>query len=304
MQFLWSRKSIIQKSEADKTCTHLHKEKQLELELQSAVDKIYELRDIVRTLELENERKCTEDFKTPEVVKELKVALKESSITQQIMQEELDNLRNLNFNTQNEEHIKNLEEQLKSKTQELKSLRGASSYVSDIKAQLWGLVEQVEQNVMQLENSFCGNTSTTSSHHSNPVSEDVDSSDLITNQDEIITLENRLKAYQKAGSAAIQKVRKVEEENLILNEQVKVKENEVANLLQQFSAMKDECDKVNKNFNDYQKKGNLNNDRNLYQDLKEKYDDLDIERELLQAKSYPTANASFWTASIYTGIKA
>lgn len=99
----------------------------LESELNTAVDKIYELRDIIRGLEAKLEAGQSE------VIRDLKLGLEEALLSQQLVSQELELLRSSTSDQDLVDHIRGLEEQLRSQTAELSRQRVASSHIQDIR---------------------------------------------------------------------------------------------------------------------------------------------------------------------------
>ena len=101
----------------------------LESELSTAVDKIYELRDIIRGLETKLESKAMTELQQGEVIRSLKVGLEEAILSQQLVTQELEHLRSSTGDQEIQEHIRSLEEQLKTKSAELSKQRAASNNI-------------------------------------------------------------------------------------------------------------------------------------------------------------------------------
>ena len=87
----------------------------LESELGTAVDKIYELRDIIRGLEAKLETKTASEGQQNDVVRDLKLGLEEAILSQQLVTQELELLRSSTNDQELVDHIRTLEEQLRSK---------------------------------------------------------------------------------------------------------------------------------------------------------------------------------------------
>ena len=117
--------------DSERSQTPQQKVVELENELSSAVDKIYELRDIIRNLEQKLESRMQGEIHQGEVVKELRLALEEAVVGHQLVQQELELLRSSSSDAEFVEHIRGLEEQLGSKTQELKKHRAAANQLSE-----------------------------------------------------------------------------------------------------------------------------------------------------------------------------
>ena len=107
------------------------KRREAERELRAAVDKIYELRDIIRTLETQMEAKVAAQVQQQETVAELKVALEEAVVGHTMVHQELELLRSSSSDVEFVEHIRALEEQLGLKTAEVTKQRVAAAQVHD-----------------------------------------------------------------------------------------------------------------------------------------------------------------------------
>ena len=105
------------------------KRREAERELRAAVDKIYELRDIIRTLETQMEAKVAAQVQQQETVAELKVALEEAVVGHTMVHQELELLRSSSSDVEFVEHIRALEEQLGLKTAEVTKQRVAAAQV-------------------------------------------------------------------------------------------------------------------------------------------------------------------------------
>ena len=105
----------------------------LESELNTAVDKIYELRDIIRGLESKLEIRSQAEAGQAEVIRDLKLGLEEALLAQQLVTQELEVLRSSTSDQDLVDHIRGLEEQLRSQTAELTRQRVASSHIQDIR---------------------------------------------------------------------------------------------------------------------------------------------------------------------------
>ena len=105
----------------------------LEAELSTAVDKIYELRDIIRGLEAKQETMILTETQQTEMIRDLKLRLEEALLSQQLVSQELEVLRSSTSDQDLVEHIRSLEEQLRSQTSELTKQRVASSHIQDIR---------------------------------------------------------------------------------------------------------------------------------------------------------------------------
>ena len=117
------------------------------------MDKIYELRDIIRGLESKVETQTSVESQQNELVRDLRVSLEEAMLSQQLVSQELQLLRNSSSDKELVEHIGALEEQLKTKSAELCKQQAAREHMLDIRAQLRGLEERVEQSTRELEQS-------------------------------------------------------------------------------------------------------------------------------------------------------
>ena len=93
----------------------------LEAELAAAVDKIYELRDIIRGLETQlDTRSQLEAAEQSQLVTQLRRGLEEAVLSQQLVSQELEQLRmRAGADQELVAHIQLLEDQLSSKSAEL-----------------------------------------------------------------------------------------------------------------------------------------------------------------------------------------
>ena len=93
----------------------------LETELAAAVDKIYELRDIIRGLETQlDTRTQLEAAEQSQLVTQLRRGLEEAVLSQQLVSQELEQLRmRAGADQELVAHIQLLEDQLSSKSAEL-----------------------------------------------------------------------------------------------------------------------------------------------------------------------------------------
>ena len=105
----------------------------LEAELSTAVDKIYELRDIIRGLEAKQETMILTETQQTEVIRDLKLGLEDALLSQQLVSQELEVLRSSTSDQDLVDHIRSLEEQIRSQTSELTKQRVASSHIQDIR---------------------------------------------------------------------------------------------------------------------------------------------------------------------------
>jgi len=285
--------------ESERAQTPQQKVAELENELTSAVDKIYELREIIRSLEQKLESRAQGEMHQGEVVKELRLALEEAVVGHQLVQQELELLRSSSSDSEFVEHIRGLEEQLGSKTQELKKHRAAANHIQDIRAQLRGLEERVEQSTRELEHSVCdhlgsSSTSRSSSRQSSPVPareveggsyEDIGSSLSGLEVEEVARLEKKLKYLEKAETAAVEKVKKLEMDNIELNKKLTENEDKLKETEDKYSSLKSELESSKAKVKEY-----ISRDEKTKQDLKqnehaqEKLEDLENERELLQER--------------------
>ena len=102
-------------------------------ELTAAVEKIYQLREIIRTLETDLENKVEEENSRTEEVLELRSALTESLFSQQAEQQELENIKSSSTDQELIDLVEGLKEQLNSKTQELQKHRAVHQHLHDVK---------------------------------------------------------------------------------------------------------------------------------------------------------------------------
>lgn len=102
-------------------------------ELEAAVEKICQLREIIRSLETELEdRKAAEKAESAEV-EELRGVLAEALLGQQAVQEELELVRNNSTNQDVIDLVEGLKDQLNAKSQELTKHRAAAQHLHDVK---------------------------------------------------------------------------------------------------------------------------------------------------------------------------
>ena len=105
-------------------------------ELTAAVEKIYQLREIIRTLETDLENKVEEERRITDEVLELRSALTESLLSQEAVQQELENIRSSSTDQELIDLVEGLKEQLNSKTQELQKHRAVHQHLHDVKVGL------------------------------------------------------------------------------------------------------------------------------------------------------------------------
>ena len=108
----------------------------MESELNTAVDKIYELSDIIRGLEAKLETRSQAEAGQAgqaEVIRDLKLGLEEALLAQHLVTQELEVLRSSTSDQDLVDHIRGLEEQLRSQTAELTRQRVASNHIQDIR---------------------------------------------------------------------------------------------------------------------------------------------------------------------------
>merc|ERR1719381_363097 len=82
----------------------------LKSELKAAVDKIYELRDIIRGLESKLELAASTESHQNEQLRQLRLSLEESLVSQQLVSQELEQFRSNTNDQELVEHIRTLEE--------------------------------------------------------------------------------------------------------------------------------------------------------------------------------------------------
>ena len=102
-------------------------------ELDAAIDKISQLRQIIRLLEAEAESQAESERLRCAELDELRSALADSLLTQQAVQHELENLRRTSTDKEMIDLIEGLKEQLSSKSQELHTHRAANQHLHDVK---------------------------------------------------------------------------------------------------------------------------------------------------------------------------
>ena len=206
------------------------------------VEKVFQLREIIRGLESEGEEKTrTVDRKVAEV-DELRTALMESLMKQEVVQKELDNLRNSSTDKEMIDLIEGLKEQLNTKSQELVAHRAAQQHLTDVKAHIRGLQERVEQSTRELETSVIGQagSSPSSSRSSSPVNvmksgvsfEDVGAVEI----EEVARLEKKLVHQEKVEASAVKKIQALEAEINALKAQVDKLTPEMENLSSELEA--------------------------------------------------------------------
>eukprot|EP00092_Neocalanus_flemingeri_P024928 GFUD01027036.1.p1 GENE.GFUD01027036.1~~GFUD01027036.1.p1 ORF type:complete len:1832 (-),score=681.44 GFUD01027036.1:71-5566(-) len=287
--------------QSERAQTPQQKAMELETELTSAVDKIYELREIIRSLELKMESRIQGEVQQGEVVRELRLALEEAVVGHQLVQQELELLRSSSSDAEFVEHIRGLEEQLGCKTQELKKHRAAANHIQEIRAQLRGMEERVEQSTRELEHSVCdhldsNSTSRSSSRQSSPAPvivreveggsfEDIGSSLSGLEVEEVARLEKKLKYLEKAETAAVEKVKKLELDKLDLAKKLEGNQETIKEIEEKYSSLQSELESSKAKIKDY-----VSREEKTKQDMKtneatqERLDDLEAERELLQQR--------------------
>ena len=102
-------------------------------ELASAVDKIFQLREIIRTLETDIRQRAEAEKTSRAEVQELRTVLADALMGQQAIQEELELARSSSTDQDMIDLIEGLKDQLGSKTQELKAHRAAHQHLHDVK---------------------------------------------------------------------------------------------------------------------------------------------------------------------------
>ena len=112
-------------------------------ELTAAVEKIYQLREIIRGLETELETRAGTERAAARDLAELRTALTEALVAQQAVQEELDHLRSTSTDQDVIDLVEGLKEQLNSKTQELQKHRAVHQHLHDVKV----TIVQVHQHL-------------------------------------------------------------------------------------------------------------------------------------------------------------
>jgi len=272
---------------------------ELETELSSAVDKIYELREIIRNFELKLESRTQGEMQQGEVVRELRLALEEAVVGHQLVQQELELLRSSSSDAEFIEHIRGLEEQLGSKTQELKKHRAAANHIQEIRVQLRGLEERVEQSTRELEHSVCdhigsSSTSRSSSRQSSPAPareedggsyEDIGSSLSGLEVEEVSRLEKKLKYLEKAETAAVEKVKKLDLEKFDLVNKLKEFQEKTKGIEEKYAALQSELESYKAKIKEYvAREEKTKQDMKNIEAVHEKLEDLEAERELLQEK--------------------
>jgi len=241
---------------------------EIELELAAAVDKIYDLRDIIRSLEGQLDVKTQSEIAHQEVVAELRVALEEAVIGHKMVLQELESLRVQSSDVEFVEHIRGLEEQLEAKTQDLKKHRAAAAHIQEIKVQLRGLEERVEQSTRELEFSVVlPGSSCDSSRDPSPLPltvginekgqsyEDIGSGLSGLEVEEVGRLEAKLDGLRKAEAVAVQRVRKLEEENKQGNGRIQELEGVVGGLEEQVKELERKRESEAEEFNELRKEG-------------------------------------------------
>merc|ERR1719209_587044 len=270
------------------------KRREAEKELRAAVDKIYELRDIIRSLETQMEAKVKAQVQQQETVAELKVALEEAVLGHTLVHQELELLRSSSSDVEFVEHIKALEEQLSLKTAEVTKQRFASAQVQELRMQLRGLEERVGQSTRELELSLAGERSTQSSPGSSRRStpnlltaggsfEDMGGGGLEV--EEVARLEARVRSLEKAEAGAVDRVRKLDEERrelkALLQKQEEKWNESVVRMEEQdilVTSLQNEVSKM-KETQAVQEK-----ERKQLELLAERGEEIEAERELLQQR--------------------
>ena len=195
--------------------------KGLKSELSAAVEKIFELRDIIRGLESKVEQKTRVEVEQAELVRELKLSLEEAELSRQLVAGDLQRLREASSEREVVEHIRTLEEQLSTKTAELSNQKAAAGNMMEVKAQLRTMEERLEQTTRGLETLTVPGSSS-SSRVSTPVPvrvehlgsfEDIGAALSGLELEELSRLETKLKQLERAETAAKERVRLLEADN-------------------------------------------------------------------------------------------
>ena len=270
----------------------------LESELGTAVDKIYELRDIIRGLEAKLETKTASEGQQNDVVRDLKLGLEEAILSQQLVTQELELLRSSTNDQELVDHIRTLEEQLRSKSAELTKHRAAANHIQDIRAQLRAMEERVEQSTRELEHSTAAPHhlgSSCSSRSSTPAPssskdvqllgscEDIGGSVSGMEIEELARLEKKIKHLEKAETAAVEKVKLLEKEKDNLESDIQNLKDKLLDTEGNLEGLKSELEvyenKVKEHsLNEVKFKNTI---KSLETD-KEKLEDVDAERAILQ----------------------
>merc|ERR550532_1055011 len=192
----------------------------LKSELAAAVDKIYELRDIVRALEGKLEVKTRLEVEQAELIRELKLSLEEADLSGQLVAGELERMREASSEREVVDHIRALEEQLVTKSAELSKQRAAAGNMMEVRAQLRTMEERLEQSTRGLETmTLLGSSSTSSSRVSTPAPgrenqlgsfEDIGGAVSGLELEELSRLETKLRHLERAESAAVERVKLLE----------------------------------------------------------------------------------------------
>ena len=271
----------------------------LESELSTAVDKIYELRDIIRGLETKLESKTVSEQQQGEVVRSLKVGLEEALLSQELVTQELEMMRNGDHGAEEiQEHIRSLEEQLRSKSAELSKQRAETSQLQDIRAQLRGLEERVEQRTRELEHSVivpdtvpAGDESNSSSRVSTPAPaalqllgscEDIGT---ISGMEELSRLEKKIKHLEKAETAAVDRVKLLETENDALKRQTDELQDQLTSVEEKMEGVMSELKVYTDKVQELQKTElTLKKMIKTLEVEKERLEDVESERDVLQER--------------------
>ena len=222
----------------------------LKSELTAAVDKIFELRDIIRGLESKLEQKVVVEVEQAELVRELKLSLEEAELSRQLVAGDLQRLREASSEREMVDHIRTLEEQLRSKAAELSKEKAVVSNLGEVKARLRTMGERLEQTTRCLETlTVPGSCSTSSSRGSTPVPnkvehlgsfEDIGAAQSGLELEELAKLETKLKDLEKAESAAMERVKQLEVDNQELRAAVQSRVSEVRSAEEELEELQSE----------------------------------------------------------------
>ncbi|XP_064456387.1 centrosome-associated protein CEP250-like isoform X3 [Ornithodoros turicata] len=131
------------------------KRDQLEAEVRSRDDKIHDLREIIRQLEADLVQKSRSEYELLQKLANMEDALnvEESAHTEAAC--ELERMRRSSVQSDTSDRIKQLEEQLESRNQELDKMTQFQSLLQEFLAQVRALEEKVESRIQQQRSKSC-----------------------------------------------------------------------------------------------------------------------------------------------------
>ncbi|XP_076330066.1 LOW QUALITY PROTEIN: uncharacterized protein LOC143235747 [Tachypleus tridentatus] len=129
----------------------LRKREQIETELHHTSDKIHDLRDVIRELELELDIKSRTEKDLNQQIVNLKETMSDQEKAHLELSSEVEQLRNSSSRSELNSHVRLLEEQLETRGQQLERMMYCQSILQEFKAQIQSLEEKVENKTQQLE---------------------------------------------------------------------------------------------------------------------------------------------------------